>query len=254
MKNYNPEAYWSEVANRIELRESGGGLVAGDDEPYYRYKRRLFLQMLNQIEFKDKSVLEVGCGPGGNLVEILNHQPKELCGVDISGKMLEAAKRNLPPSVTLLKSSIGSLPFGDERFDIVFSATVLQHNLDENIFIKLLAEMARVCSQKIYLFERVEKVRYQTDYCIGRPLNAFTDLLNQRGYTLIHAENISIKVSYIMAGMVRKLFNHRSRAEGEALSGITVKLEHLLLPLTSRLDRLMKWKSDLTKMEFVKVN
>jgi len=253
MKNYNPETYWSAVANRIELRD-GGPFLAGDDEPYYRYKRNLFLQMLNKIEFKDKSVLEVGCGPGGNLIEILKHQPRELCGVDISEKMLEVAKRNLPPPVKLVKSSLGLLPFGDGTFEVVFSATVLQHNLDEGQFSKLLEEMARVCSGKIYLFERVEKATYVTDYCIGRPLNAFADILKPRGYQLINAENISIKASYIMAGVIRKLFNRRSRAEGENLSEITIKLENLLLPITSKLDRLLKLKSDLTKMEFVRTN
>lgn len=253
MKNYNPETYWSEVANRIELRDSGP-FLAGDDEPYYRYKRNLFLRMLNQIEFKGKSVLEVGCGPGGNLIEILKHQPKELSGVDISGKMLEVAKRNLPPSVELLKSSVGSLPFENRTFDIVFSATVLQHNLDEGMFSKLLDEMGRVCSGKLYLFERVETVIRGNDFCIGRPLDAFSLILKKRGYKLINTENISIKVSYIMAGIVRKLFNHRSRAEGEALSKFTVKLENLLLPFTSKLDRFFKLKSDLTKMEFVRTN
>jgi len=38
--------YWDKVAKSIEARD-GGSLIAGDDEPYCRYKRRLFLKLFN---------------------------------------------------------------------------------------------------------------------------------------------------------------------------------------------------------------
>lgn len=77
LKSYHPEPYWSAVATRIKAR-SGKNVVAGDDEPYYRYKRDKFLKMLSSVDFKDKSVLEVGCGPGGNLEFIDQLMPKRL--------------------------------------------------------------------------------------------------------------------------------------------------------------------------------
>ena len=48
MANYNPETYWSEVAKRIKSRK-GKNIIAGDDEPFYRYKRKKFLKMLNSL-------------------------------------------------------------------------------------------------------------------------------------------------------------------------------------------------------------
>jgi hypothetical protein len=39
---YNPETYWSRVGQEIEKR-AGDNVVAGDDNPYYRYKRSRFL-------------------------------------------------------------------------------------------------------------------------------------------------------------------------------------------------------------------
>jgi len=66
---------WSEVGQRIEERDNGENVVAGDDEPYYRYKRKEFLKLLNEVEFGGKSILEIGHGPGGNLMEVYRHNP-----------------------------------------------------------------------------------------------------------------------------------------------------------------------------------
>ena len=44
--DYHPEKYWSEVGERIESREDAHNVIAGDDEPFYRYKREKFLGLL----------------------------------------------------------------------------------------------------------------------------------------------------------------------------------------------------------------
>jgi len=92
-ETYHPESYWSEVGARIEERENGKNIIAGDDEPYYRYKRNRFLQLLNEVNFKNKTVLELGSGPGGNLLEIHKHSPARLVGADISSQMVKLAKK-----------------------------------------------------------------------------------------------------------------------------------------------------------------
>ena len=75
--SYHPEKYWSEVSELIKQRNDDN-VIAGDDEPYYRYKRNRFLEILSTIDFNNKNVLEVGCGPGGNLIEVLKKNPKNL--------------------------------------------------------------------------------------------------------------------------------------------------------------------------------
>ena len=47
MSEYHPEPYWSDVAKRIKARK-GKNVIAGDDEPYYRYKRERFLDLLKR--------------------------------------------------------------------------------------------------------------------------------------------------------------------------------------------------------------
>ena len=54
---YNVKEYWSEVAKRIKIREEKDNVIAGDDEPFYRYKRRRFLDLLLKEDYYDKYVL-----------------------------------------------------------------------------------------------------------------------------------------------------------------------------------------------------
>src|SRR5690242_10775690 len=110
-KNYNPENYWDNVAQHIAGRR-GQNIIAGDDEPYYRYKRQLFLNWLDKIDFRGKSVLEIGSGPGGNLHYLADKNCKEIVGADISSGMIEIAKKHLAGKhIMLFKIDGVSLPF-----------------------------------------------------------------------------------------------------------------------------------------------
>ena len=84
MAEYDPEQYWSKVGQEIQKRPQYD--VAGDDNPFASYKRDKFLKkFLDTIDFCDARVLEVGCGPGGNLKHIAERcAPHALMGVDIS--------------------------------------------------------------------------------------------------------------------------------------------------------------------------
>src|SRR5688572_32297052 len=111
-KEYDIESYWSDVASRIARRDDSN-VIAGDDEPYYHYKRQEFLKLLHTVDFKNKIVLEIGSGPGGNLVEVWRHAPKELHGADISEEMINLARKNCPPELIITKTDGSNLPFAD---------------------------------------------------------------------------------------------------------------------------------------------
>jgi hypothetical protein len=54
-------------------RSSGVFFLAGaPDTPIYQYKRRLALAWFRRIDFVGKRALEVGCGPGANLLEAIH--------------------------------------------------------------------------------------------------------------------------------------------------------------------------------------
>jgi len=253
MSDYNPETYWSEVAARIKLRE-GKNVIAGDDEPFYRYKRRRFLQMLNSVNFEGKNVLELGCGPGGNLLEAWKKSPKRLVGADISDEMIKLSREKLPQDIELVKINGVKLPFADEEFDYVFTATVLQHNTNEEMLRQIMAEICRVSKEKVFLFERIEKKIKGDELCYGRPVSYYEEICKTFGFKLRSAEFINIRVSYYVCGIIRKVFSPKTRKEGEALSRIAIFLQKIKLPFTMQLDKVFKSKKDVAKMEFVRVN
>ncbi len=249
MSDYHPEPYWSAVADRIKTR-GDNNVIAGDDEPFYRYKRARFLAMLNSVDFKNKSVLEIGHGPGGNLLEIKKKSPSQLTGVDISEAMIALATENTKGEIELIKIDGTKLPFKDKEFDIVFSATVLQHNSDDAMMRALLAEMCRVSSNEVFLFEKVDSRIVGDDLCYARPVEYYHSIVKPQGFDLKSSRYINIRASYYVCGAIRKIFNKSSRTEGEPLSTFSIWLQIITLPITKILDRIFTSKKDVTKMGF----
>lgn len=249
---YNPEKYWDEVAANIASREYLN-IIAGDDEPYYRYKRKRFLQLLNKIDFSGKTVLEIGSGPGGNLEHIFSRGCKKITGVDISGQMVAISKKLLSgKDVDVIKINGTALPFEDNCFDIVFTSTVLQHNTNEDRLKKLIAEIARVSKNEILLFERIENRIKGHETNLGRPVNYYAALLLEEGFRLTATQSLPLQASYYVCGAIRKLFNPKTRKEGESLSKLSVGLEKIALPVTSIFDRIIPSHRDVTLLRFQK--
>lgn len=77
------------------------------------------------------SMLEMGCGTGGQTEIILNKYPNlKMTSVDISEKQLAKAKQNLAylsDSVHFLQGDVANLDFPDNSFDAVFICWVLEH-------------------------------------------------------------------------------------------------------------------------------
>ena len=249
-ESYHPEKYWSEVGQRIEERENGENIIAGDDEPYYRYKRIEFLKLMNEYMFKDKSVLEIGHGPGGNLLEVYKQKPKRLDGVDISEQMVKLAKNKVPREVNVQKINGTQLPFKDEEFDIVFTATVLQHNTDEVMLKKIMKELSRVSCDTVLLFERVESSIKGDELCLGRPVSYYSSIMKENGFELQSTKFINIRSSYYISGAIRKGLNPKTRMEGEPLNKISEILQNMTLPITKLLDKIFKSKKDIGRLEF----
>lgn len=250
-QQYHPEPYWSEVASKIR-RRGKSNIIAGDDEPYYRYKRTEFLNLLKELDFSDKMVLEVGCGPGGNLVEIKKLNPKKLIGADISSDMIKLAEENVPGDVEIVKTNGTELPFADNSFDIVLTVTVLQHNTDEAMLKKLISEIGRVSRDKVFIFERIESALKGDDLCMGRPVDYYAEMFKSSGLKHVHTKFINIRVSYFACGFIRKAFNKKDRKEGEPLNLFSIYLQKIALFFTKLLDKIFKSKKDLARLEFRK--
>jgi len=248
--DYDPEIYWDKVAEYINMR-SNVKTIAGDDEPYYRYKRALFLKWLDKIDFSNKSVLEVGSGPGGNLKYLSDKNCREIAGVDISSKMIEISKRLLKETnISLYKIDGAELPFGNNKFDIIFTSTVLQHNTKEAQVKALIKNICRVAKNEIIIFERIEKKIKGHQSNIGRPVEYYSSLFEENDFTLIETKFLKIQASYYICGIIRKLFNRKERKEGETISRISYFFETITLPITKLLDKIIPSKRDLGMLRF----
>lgn len=77
-------------------------------------------------------VLEVGCGAGGNLTELihLGFDPANLTANELLPERFTAARRNLPEACRVLPGDATKLDLQDAQFDIVYQSTVFTSILD----------------------------------------------------------------------------------------------------------------------------
>jgi SAM-dependent methyltransferase len=98
-------------------------------------RQRAMLQLLAAQGLNDVAALravEVGCGAGGNLLELLRagFAPEHLTGIELLDERFAAARRVLPPAVTLLQGDASVAPVAPGSVDIVLQSTVFTSLLD----------------------------------------------------------------------------------------------------------------------------
>jgi len=249
---YNVEEYWSDVAGRIDER-TGRNIIAGDDEPYYRLKRKKFLDLFRSESYSGKSVLEIGPGPGGNLSEVFKQNPSKLYGADISQSMIDLATKHIDASINLVKIDGSALPFENDSFDYIYTVTVLQHNTDEDQLKKLMAEIARVSSKEIVIYERIENSIKGDKLNFGRPIEYYESFFKEHGFRLKSTRFLDIQLSYMLAGFTRKFLNSRNRQEGEPLNGLSLAVQKIGIPVTALFDKIIAQNRDLAQLKFEKI-
>lgn len=92
-----------------------------------------------------RHVLEVGCGSGGVLLELLSYEaaPECLHGTDLLAERVAAARRLLP-HVALTRAGGQRLPYPDGAFDLVLQFTMFSSILDKPLCYTVANEMRRV--------------------------------------------------------------------------------------------------------------
>jgi SAM-dependent methyltransferase len=82
---YNIEKYWSKVAKEVKERKDNKFIACGKSDAYWEYQRDKFIESFRKIDMSEYfTILEVGCGPGGNLLELTQLGGRKIYGVDIS--------------------------------------------------------------------------------------------------------------------------------------------------------------------------
>jgi SAM-dependent methyltransferase len=111
-------------------------------------RQRAMLRLFNRLGWNDlasRRVLEVGCGSGGNLLELLRlgFTPRNLAGIELLPERYARALQMLPASVVLLQGDALQATLPDESEDIVLQSTVFSSLLDGPFQWKLAQAMWR---------------------------------------------------------------------------------------------------------------
>jgi len=95
------------------------------------------------LPLKDKMLLEIGCGTGGNLLEFnrLGFNPGNLTGNELLPERAEAARKRLPQETRILAGDAMSIAIPENSFDIVCQFTVFSSILDKQFQSQLSMKM-----------------------------------------------------------------------------------------------------------------
>lgn len=140
------------IAERYERRKSVVGgryarfnpeVIAGTQE-----RQRALVSLLKTQGIADLAgldVLEIGCGSGSNLQELLllGAKPENLVGNELLSERLEQARHMLPHAVRLFPGDASELPFEEASFDIVYQSTVFSSILDDELQCRIAEAMWR---------------------------------------------------------------------------------------------------------------
>lgn len=127
----------------------------------------MIMDYVHPDHVRGKKILDVGCGIGSFILSVLDWQPLEAIGIDVTiADVNTAAEHVKREGVRFQISSALELPFPDESFDTVTSWEVLEH-IPRNTEGRFFAEIYRVLKPggKFYL-----STPHRTFWsCVGDP-------------------------------------------------------------------------------------
>ena len=148
---YKPKEYWEKrLSNQPNLKGAGYGT---QDEIYNKYLYSLKASALDKILnkhsiiIKEKSILDVGCGPGF-FVDYYNKKgAKKITGIDITKVSISMLKEKYP-TYNFQVADIGdpNLHCFKETFDIINVFDVLYHITDDERFETAISNISRLCA------------------------------------------------------------------------------------------------------------
>lgn len=126
------------VVDRYARRTDDGryGLLRPEVWQSVQERQRAMLRLfagLGWTEFASRRLLEVGCGSGGNLLELLRlgFDPTRLAGVELLPERAARARQVLPASLAVHAGDALALDLPPGSQDVVFVSTVFSSLLDD---------------------------------------------------------------------------------------------------------------------------
>jgi SAM-dependent methyltransferase len=128
------QVYWNERIHDLEMtRHEPGTKEFFRDLDEYRFDKLRYLPRVVDFDgYRDKRLLEIGCGIGTDLVRFAAGGAR-VVGVDLSSTALSLARKNAEASGVDMELRLANgedLPFEDGSFDVVYGHGVLQYTAD----------------------------------------------------------------------------------------------------------------------------
>lgn len=113
---YDNEVFFEKY---LEMPRSKEGLMAAGE--WHELKKMM-------PDFKDKRVLDLGCGFGWHCIYAASNGARSVVGVDISKKMLEVAKSKTDSElIKYICMPMEDIDFEEDSFDVVISSLALHY-------------------------------------------------------------------------------------------------------------------------------
>lgn len=137
--------YWNTHIHDLEISSHPPGSAGffADLDQYHFEKLHHLLDLIHFDEWRDKDVLDVGCGAGVEVVRFARAGAR-VTGVDIAKSAIDLARQNLEQQGLAARLDVADgehLPYPDASFDLVFAHGVVQYTGDDR---RMVAEIHRV--------------------------------------------------------------------------------------------------------------
>ena len=126
--------YWDEHIHDLEIATEPVGSAAffAQLDAYRFDKLRYLPKVVNFPAYKDKQLLEIGCGVGLDLARFAK-AGATVTGIDLAKTSIDLAKTNVQQqnlSADLYVMNGEAMPFEDNAYDVVYAHGVLQYTAD----------------------------------------------------------------------------------------------------------------------------
>lgn len=141
--------------------------------------RDLIIDALKNVDLKRKSLLEIGCNAGPNLIRIEEQHPfADLYGFDINADSIKLAKKTIPTARFLI-GDVHFPPFIG-KFDVLLADAVLMYVNPKDID-KVMTSLDLMTKRMIIIIDRFNKGKEIAGHVWARDYGA---LLKKMNYTV----------------------------------------------------------------------
>jgi SAM-dependent methyltransferase len=173
--------------------------------PAPRHRRRIIFGILKKIDYQ--SCLDAGCAQG-YLIELLCRQKKDVCGCDISEKLIEANRKVfLQADFQALDISRAVYPL-NRQFELVISSEVLEHIPDWQ---RALKNLTRMSSRYLLITVPCGKVQ-KIDSIVGHlrhfSYKMLSEEIRQNGFEVVLSRKWGFPVHSLYKFLINS-FNHK---------------------------------------------